>query len=152
MGGAMISPERLRRYPHCANAPDELLRDVAMIAQERTFVPDERLFEEGSPADNFMFLEAGEIDIVYRLADNREVVVDSLVAGDSLGWSSLLDPYTFSTSGIARQDGVLIEIDGRGLQKLCDENPTYGYQLMTYVARTLQSRLLASLVQLAAQS
>lgn len=148
----MISPERLRRYPHCANTPDDLLREVAMLAQERMFVADERLFEEGNPANYFMFLEEGEIDIVYRLADDREVVVDSLVAGDSLGWSSLLDPYTYSTSGIARQDGVLIEIDGRGLQKLCDDKPAYGYQLLTHVARTLRSRLLASLVQLAAHS
>ena len=33
----MISPERLRRYPHCAGAGDELLRHVAMLAEEKTF-------------------------------------------------------------------------------------------------------------------
>ena len=82
----MISPERLRRFPHCAGASDEMLKQVAMLGKERNFKAGERLFEEGKPATHLLMLEAGEVDIVYTLAKARQVVVDTVVAGDLLAW------------------------------------------------------------------
>lgn len=148
----MISPERLRRYPHCAGAPDEMLKSVAMLAQERRFKAGERLFEEGATATKLMFLEAGEVDIIYRLGDDRDVTVDTLVEGDLMAWSALLEPYRLTATGIARKDGLVIEIEAEGLRGMCQANPMYGYQMMTQVAIALRDRLAATRVQLAAMS
>jgi CRP/FNR family cyclic AMP-dependent transcriptional regulator len=146
----MISPERLRRYPHCAGAPDDLLKSVAMLARERPFKAGERLFEEGATATRLMFLEAGAVDIVYRLGDNREVTVDTLVEGDLMAWSALLEPYRLTATGIAVKDGLAIEIEAEGLRKICEGTPAYGFVMMGQVAKTLRDRLNATRVQLAA--
>jgi CRP-like cAMP-binding protein len=146
----MISPERLRRYPHCAGAPDDLLKSVAMLARERPFKAGERLFEEGATATKLMFLDSGEVDIVYRLGDDREVAVETLVAGDLMAWSALLEPYRLTATGVARNDGVAIEIDAEELRKICQGNPSHGFVMMTQVAKTLRDRLAATRVQLAA--
>lgn len=146
----MISPERLRRYPHCAGAPDDMLKSVAMLAQERHFKVGERLFEEGATATKLMFLDSGEVDIVYRLGDDREVTVDTLVEGDLVAWSALLEPYRLTATGVARKDGVAIEIEADGLRGICQANPAYGYRMMTQVAIALRDRLSATRVQLAA--
>jgi len=146
----MISPERLRRYPHCAGAPDDLLKAVAMLAHERHFKAGERLFEEGATATKLMFLDAGEVDIVYRLGDDRDVTVDTLVEGDLVAWSALLEPYRLTATGVARNDGVVIELEAEGVRKICQENPVYGFHMMTQVAKTLRDRLNATRVQLAA--
>jgi len=146
----MISPERLRRYPHCAGAPDELLKAVAMLAHERHFKAGERLFEEGATATNLMFLDAGEVDIVYRLGDDREVTVDTLVEGDLMAWSALLEPYRLSATGVGRKDGTVIELEADGVRRICRENPAHGFHMMTQVAMTLRDRLNATRVQLAA--
>lgn len=146
----MISPERLRRYPHCAGAPDDLLKAVAMLARERSFKAGERLFEEGATATRLMFLDAGEVDIVYRLGDNREVAVETLVEGDLMAWSALLEPYRLTATGVARKDGLAIEIEAEALRRICEENPAHGYVMMTQVAKTLRDRLAATRVQLAA--
>lgn len=145
----MISPERLRRYPHCAGAPDDLLKSVAMLARERPFKAGERLFEEGATATKLMFLDSGEVDIVYRLGDDREVAVETLVEGDLMAWSALLDPYRLTATGVARRDGVAIEIEADGLRKICQDNPSHGFVMMTQVAKTLRDRLSATRVQLA---
>lgn len=146
----MISPERLRKQPHCAGAPDDLLRKVAMLAEERLFRKGESLFEEGMPATHLLFLETGEVNIVFTLGSGHKVTVDTLSAGEVMSWSALLEPHVLTASGLARTDGVCIAIQGESLRKLCVENPAYGYIMMTQVAKTLRDRLTATRVQLAA--
>jgi CRP-like cAMP-binding protein len=146
----MISPEKLRRYAHCAGAPDELLKQVAMLAGERAFQTGAELFHEGEPARRLMILESGKVDIVHVMGDGRAAVVDSLVEGDLMAWSALLEPHVLTASGVARTAGTAIEIDGEGMRKICKENPEYGLVMMTEVAKTLRARLEATRVQLAA--
>jgi CRP-like cAMP-binding protein len=146
----MISPERLRKQHHFAGVPDSLLKSVAMLAQERPFRKGEVIFAEGQPAQHLIFLEAGEIDIVFTLGSGHRTVVDTLVTGDLAAWSALIPPYTLTAQGVARSDGTLIDIEAVGLRRVCSENPGFGYSLMIQVARTLRERLSATRVQLAA--
>ncbi|HJX40101.1 MAG TPA: cyclic nucleotide-binding domain-containing protein [Anaerolineales bacterium] len=148
----MISPERLRRFPHCAGASDEMLKQVAMLGKERSFKAEERLFEEGKSASHLIMLEAGQVDIVYTLAKGRQVIVDTVVAGDLLAWSALMEPYKLTATGVARGEGMLIEVEAEPLRKLCQGNPEYGFMMMKQVAMTLRARLTATRVQLAGMS
>jgi CRP-like cAMP-binding protein len=149
-GGAMISPERLRRFANNAHIPENLLKTVAMHAENHTFKAGDRIFSEGNNATHFMIVEEGEVDLTYQLGDMREVVVDTLVAGDSLSWSALIEPHTLSASAVANSDGSLIRIDGSSLRQLCHDQPDFGLQLMREVATVLRERLIATRVQLAA--
>jgi len=146
----MISPERLRRFAHCAGASDELLKQVAMLASERPFDAGEHIFEEGTPARKLLMLESGSVDIVHTLGSGKAVVVDTLVAGDLMAWSALLEPHVLTATGVGRTAGRLVEIEGEGMRRLCKENPEYGLTMMTEVAKTLRARLEATRVQLAA--
>jgi CRP-like cAMP-binding protein len=146
----MISPERLRRFAHCAGASDELLKQVAMLAAEKPFEVGEHLFEEGAPARRLMMLESGSVDIVHTLGSGKAVVVDTLVGGDLMAWSALLEPHVLTATGVGRTAGRVVEIEGEGLRRLCNDNPTYGLTMMTEVAKTLRARLEATRVQLAA--
>ena len=146
----MISPERLRRFAHCAGASDELLKQVAMLASEKPFDDGEHLFEEGMPARKLQLLESGTVDIVHTLGDGKTVIVDTLVGGDLMAWSALLEPFVLTATGVGRTAGRVVEIDGEGMRRLCKENPAYGLTMMTEVAKTLRARLEATRVQLAA--
>jgi CRP-like cAMP-binding protein len=146
----MISPERLRRFSYCAGASDDLLKQVAMLASEKPFDVGEHLFEEGASARRLMMLESGSVDIVHTLGNGQSVVVDTLVGGDLMAWSALLEPHVLTATGIGRTAGRVVEIEGEGLRRLCRENPHYGLPMMTEVAKTLRARLDATRVQLAA--
>jgi len=146
----MISPERLRRFAYCAGASDELLKQVAMLASERPFDAGEHLFEEGTSARKLLMLESGSVDIVHTLGSGKAVVVDTLVGGDLMAWSALLEPHMLTATGVGRTAGRLVEINGQALLGLCKENPEYGLTMMTEVAKTLRARLEATRVQLAA--
>lgn len=148
----MISPERLRRFSYCAGCPDEVLQSMAMSAGNHSFKAGERLFTEGEKSTHLMFIEEGEVDVVYRLGDDRQVVVDTLVPGDTLSWSALVEPHVLSATAVGKKDGRLIQVDAQNLRRLCEENPAYGYRMMSEIAKVLRSRLIATRIQLAAMS
>jgi CRP-like cAMP-binding protein len=146
----MISKELLRRFPHFAGIPDKYMNDIAKISQVRSFEPGEELFREGNGANHFMLILNGEISIVYEIGDGSKVVADTLVAGDPLAWSALLEPHTLTASGVAHKAGTLLEIEAGELRRMCEEFKDFGYTMMKEVAKTLRSRLSAMRVRAAA--
>jgi CRP-like cAMP-binding protein len=145
----MISPELLRRYPQFAGLGEESLKHLAMIADEKTVVPDTVMFREGDPATHLSIILKGEVNIQYTLGDGELRTVDTLVEGDLLMWSALVEPYRATAMGTTTKETHLLRIDAAKLRELCDREPLLGYRLMTQVAKLLAHRLEGARVQLA---
>jgi len=146
----MISPETLRRYPHFAAADDEGLAAIAMFSQMVTVPSDEYVFEEREDAEFFYVLTRGEIDLLVDLGDGRDIVVDTLVAGELVGWSALVPPHTRRLAAVARGDVELIATDAEQLRAFCDANAEFGYKLTRRVVEAVGHRLNGARMQLAA--
>ncbi len=145
----MISPEALRRYPCFASIGEESLKAVAMIAEEKSIPPGTQVFYEGDPADTLGIIVEGEVNIQYILGSGERVTVDTLVDGDLLGWSALVEPYKATAVGTASKETHILSIDAPKLRNLCEQNPMLGYRLLTEVAKLLAGRLEGARVQLA---
>jgi CRP/FNR family transcriptional regulator, cyclic AMP receptor protein len=146
----MISPEVLRRYPYFAGVDEESIKQLAMIAEEKCIPAGAELFREGDPAKFLSIILGGEVGIEYLLGNGEKRTVDTLVAGDLLGWSALVEPYKYTAIGTTTKPTELAQIDAVKLRKLCDANPLLGYRLAREVAKLLGSRLEGARVQLAA--
>lgn len=146
----MISPEVLRRYPYFAAISEDSLKAIAMMAEEKCFPAGTQVFNEGDPADTLNIIVQGEVDIQYVLGSGEHRTVDTLIAGDLLMWSALVEPYKATAIGTATKELRLVRIDARKLRSLCDHDPMVGYRLMTEVAKLLAHRLEGARVQLAA--
>jgi CRP/FNR family transcriptional regulator, cyclic AMP receptor protein len=121
-----------------------------MIASEKTFAAGEVLFHEGDPATFFNVILSGEVEIQYTLGNGEQRTVDTLVAGDILCWSALVEPYKDTADGTASKNTHVVAIDAKQLRDLCAKDASLGYRLMTQVARLLSHRLENARVQLAA--
>jgi CRP-like cAMP-binding protein len=126
------------------------LKKIATISRVTNFVEGQELFREGNTATHLMFLISGEIHIVYQIGDGKEVIADTLVAGDPLAWSALLEPHRLTASGIASRAGSMIEIEAESLRQMCKDDKDFGYVMMREVGKTLRNRLSAMRVQAAA--
>ncbi len=146
----MISPELLRSFPHFSGVSYECLKDIAMISRERTFDSGETLFNEGNVATHLCLLLSGEVSIVYRLGDNREVVADNLIKGDAFGWSAILEPHQLTASCRGAKSGKFIAIEAERLRQICAEDYACGYHIVRGVSKALRDRLSALRVQIAA--
>ena len=145
----MISPEVLRRYPYFAGLGDESLKQLAMIAEEKTIPADSVMFREGDPASHLSVILIGEVNIQYMLGNGELRTVDTLVEGDLLMWSALVEPYRATALGTTTKDTRLARIDAAKLRLLCENEPILGYRLMTQVAKLLAHRLERARMQLA---
>jgi CRP-like cAMP-binding protein len=146
----MISPEILRRYPYFAAIGDESLRDVAMIADEVTVPAGHRMFSEDDPANHLYIIATGEVNIQYLLGNGQYRTVDTLVDGDLLVWSALIEPYKTTAFGTTTKETRLVKISAARLRELCERDPRLGYRLTTQVAKLLSHRLEGARIQLAA--
>jgi CRP/FNR family transcriptional regulator, cyclic AMP receptor protein len=146
----MISSEEFRQYAYFAGAPHKVLVALANSSTVRKFKAGERIFEEGHPAKHLMIVKSGQVDIIYQLGDNREVVAESAISGDVISWSAVLAPYQLTASAVGSKDGELIEVGGRKILEICEADESLGYQLMTEIAKGLRNRLTGLRVQIAA--
>jgi CRP/FNR family transcriptional regulator, cyclic AMP receptor protein len=146
----MISPEVLRRYPYFASIGEDSLKAIAMMAVEKSIAAGSQLFCEGDPAESLSVIVTGQVEIHYILGNGERRTVDTLVEGDLLMWSALVEPYKATAVGIASKPTRLVSIEAKRLRGLCDKDPMVGYRLMTQVAKLLAHRLEGARVQLAA--
>ena len=145
----MISPEVLRRYTYFVGLSDESLKQLAMIAEEKAVSANSVMFREGDPASHLSIILKGEVNIQYILGNDELRTVDTLVDGDLLMWSALVEPYKATARGTAMKETHLACIDAAKLRLLCEKEPILGYRLMTQVARLLAHRLEGARIQLA---
>lgn len=146
----MVSPELLRRYPYFAKVSEETLKQIAMLAEERSYPAGMQLFSQGDPADYLNIIVEGEVQIQYELGSGEKRTVDTLVAGDILVWSALIEPYRTTAIGRTSKPTKVIAIKAKPLRELCDRDPMVGYQLTKEIAKLLAHRLESARVQLAA--
>lgn len=146
----MVSPELLRRFPCFAGLSEPLLKQLAVLAEERSVPAGTRIFNEGDPARYLYVIAKGEVNIQYLLGNDELRTVDTLVDGDLLVWSALVEPYRTTAIGTSTKETQLVGIDAEKVRQLCEESPILGYRLMTEVAKLLSHRLEGARVQLAA--
>ncbi len=146
----MISPETLRRYHYFGNIGEESLKALAMVAEEKDVPAGTEMFREGDATDVLHVITKGEVEIRYLLGNGEERTVDTLVAGELLCWSALIEPYKATSIGTTVKDTHLICIDAKKLREACDSEPLLGYQLAKEISKLLAQRLESARVQLAA--
>ena len=145
----MISPEQLRRYPYFATVSDAAIKEVAMISEEMTASAGQVLFSEGDKADSLYILVEGEVDLQCLLGGGDQRTVDTLVAGDLIVWSALVEPYRCTTTGQTRTACKLIQINGQKMRTLCEADHDLGYRMLVCLTTLLAGRLEDARVQLA---
>jgi CRP-like cAMP-binding protein len=149
----MVSPELLRRYPFFAMLNDEQLKAVAMIAEEKAYPKGVLLVKENAPANRFMLLLEGDVDLIYSGGGEGAIcnaLVGSIAPGEVLGVSSLIEPYTFISSARTNLPAKVVEIDGTALRDLMAADQKLGYALMCNTAAAVLERLKYTQVELAA--
>lgn len=124
-----------------ALAPDHRER-LLSVGREAAFPQGTRIFEERESADRFWVIRSGSVTLDLRLGEGpRPMEVATLRMGDMLGWSWLFPPYAWDFGAEALSPVRTVEFDGRRVQRMCDEDPAFGYALLRVVAEILAHRV-----------
>ena len=118
--------------------------EIALIAgcgRNVHFDAGATIFRQGDPADDFFVVRHGTVAVGNFVPPRGELVIETLEAGDLLGWSWLFPPYRSHFDARALSPVRATQFDGACLRDKCAADPALGYDLMSRFAQVLIERL-----------
>ncbi len=139
----------LNQQPFFHGIPWTSLERLAVLASYAHFGERELIFESGGHAEQFYVLLRGSVALEAPSGSGDVAVVQSLEAGETLGWSWLFPPYRWSFSARALASVDSLVLPGGILRTRCEEDPVLAAAMMRRVAGVMLDRLQSTRRRLA---
>jgi CRP/FNR family cyclic AMP-dependent transcriptional regulator len=112
------------------------------------FGVNEPIFHAGVDADFFYLICTGRVALETFVPGKGALTIETLAAGEALGWSWLFSPYRWHFSAHSIELTEAVAFRAHRLRIRVVEDHDFGYELTTRVCRVVCQRLLASRLQL----
>jgi CRP/FNR family cyclic AMP-dependent transcriptional regulator len=121
----------------------DLLYSYSMPVQ---FPAGKIIFREGQLANRFYLILEGKVALESSMREKggKPRLVQTLGAGNVLGWSWLFSPYFWHFDARAVKATNAIFIYGTPIRELCETDHDLGYELMKRAAEIVIGRLQAA--------
>jgi len=138
----LLARPKLEDHPFVAGAGGDFISELARFNEEIEFKAGDVFFHEGDYADKFYLILEGKVSIEAEMSSGQKsVAIQTVDAGDALGWSWLFPPYTWHFSARACTDGKAIVLEAPNLMVHAENDPAFGYELMKRLSREVIRRL-----------
>jgi CRP-like cAMP-binding protein len=131
----------LAGVPFLAGLDHGTLELLAGCAGNTRFDEGEVLFREGEPADTFFVVRHGTVAIEIYAPPRGGVTIETVEAGEVIGWSWLFPPYRWHFDARALSAVRALAFDGACLRGKCQDDPALGYDLMQRFGQLMMERL-----------
>ncbi len=138
----------LAAHPFFHDLEPRYLQLIVSCAANVRFEAGQFLFREGHEANAFYLLRHGTVSLEIFVPQRGSVTIQTLRAGDVLGWSWLVPPYRWHFDARALSLIRAIALDGQCLRTKCEEDHDLGYALFKRIAHLMTERLQATRLQL----
>jgi CRP-like cAMP-binding protein len=138
----------IQEHPFFAGLDEAALELIAGCASNVHFAAGQYLFHEGESANQFFLLRAGRVRLETVTPGRAPMVIETLQAGEVIGWSWLFPPYLWQFDAVAADSVRATAFEGKCLRRKCEENHDLGYELAMRCAHIIMQRLQATRVQL----
>jgi CRP-like cAMP-binding protein len=130
--------------PVFAGLTQEQLEFIVGCAQNVHFEEGQKIAEAGDKADTFYLIRMGEVALDIAVPNKNKVRIDTVEAGQVLGWSWLIPPYEWKYDLTATELVRAVAFDGACLRGKCDAEPALGYELLRRFSQVIAGRLQAT--------
>ena len=94
------------------------------------------------------FIQQGKVALESGVGDRGTILIQTIGAGEVLGWSWLFPPYYWHFDARALEPTRAIFFYGTRLREYCEEDHDLGYDLIKRMAQVVLTRLQATRRQL----
>jgi CRP-like cAMP-binding protein len=122
-----------------------LLTDCAMATH---FKKGQTILCEGEFANRFYLIESGKIALESGSGFGDPVMIETVSAGDLLGWSWMFPPYVWQFTARAVESTTAIFFYGTILREYCEKDHSLGYELFKRMSVVMMKRLQAARKQM----
>jgi CRP/FNR family transcriptional regulator, cyclic AMP receptor protein len=131
----------LHGVPVFEGLSDDTLRFIAGCGSNVVFDARALLFRQGDAADTFYVLRHGAVALETFVPGRGAITIETIEAGDVVGWSWLFAPYRWQFDARAVSRVRATAFDGVCLRGKCEADPRLGYHLMSRFAQVIIDRL-----------
>jgi CRP/FNR family transcriptional regulator, cyclic AMP receptor protein len=131
----------LADVPFFAGLDSDQLALLAGCATNVHFEAGASLFRQGDDADVFYVIRQGGIALETFVPTRGSVLIETLEAGEVIGWSWLFPPHRWHFDARALTVVRATAFDGACLRRKAEEDPLLGYDLMSRFAQVAIERL-----------
>lgn len=129
-----MRPQDIERLTSCASLREFRERDV--------------IFRIGEPANGFYLITDGTVGLQDWVSKRGTITIETLVAGEPLGWSWLFPPYRWHYHARAITPTAAVFYDGKALRQFCNQDLTFGHELFKRMSEVMVRRLQATRAKL----
>jgi CRP/FNR family transcriptional regulator, cyclic AMP receptor protein len=138
----------LAEHPFFQGLASEYLELMRGCATNASYATDAYIFREGEPATHFYVVRRGKVAVEIAAAQLGIITIETIDAGEVLGWSWLFAPYRWHFSARAVDPTGITMLDGTCLREKCENDHDFGYELVKRTAGIIIERLQATRMQL----
>ncbi len=148
-----IDTALLAAQPFLKGLSQAQLEVLSNNAMEVEFEAGKTLFTEGLAANRFYIILQGAVALESNPGKKAAPpeLIQTIGAGDVLGWSWLFPPYQWNFDARAVKPTKAIIFFASTLRELCENDHHLGYELMKRVTQVVISRLQSTRRQLLKQ-
>jgi CRP-like cAMP-binding protein len=136
------------QHPFFSGMSPAHLAVLAECAERTEFAAGTMIFRRGEAAQRFYLIEVGAVSVEIGDEARGTIFIQTLGAGEVLGWSWLLPPHHWRFDARAVPPTSAIYFYGAWLRELCADDAAFGYELMRRIVQVVVVRLQASREQL----
>jgi CRP/FNR family cyclic AMP-dependent transcriptional regulator len=136
--------DRLAAHPFLKGMQPHEIKVLSQSALPTHFDTDQVIFKAGEPANGFYLIEKGKVILESAQPNLAPVMVDSVSAGEPLGWSWLFPPYEWQFDARAAEPTTALCFSGIMLRQHRDEDLTLSHELFKRMSDVMVRRLQAA--------
>ena len=157
----MTQKNLLSGFSFFSDVDPDALEAIANKGEILEFKAEDAIFHVDEPATHFYGLLEGEVDLVLVFKDKvlktdieyeeaiqatmvdeeKEIIVDTVTAGQVFGWASIVGPSKRTVNAECSEDSRVIAIAADELKAMFDKDHTLGYTIMKRLSNIIARRL-----------
>ncbi len=139
--------EMTRAYRLLSELDPPQLRKLLPLAEEKEYNTGSLIFREGDKSSFLHLIVSGEVALEMMI-DGQAVRVQTLQAGEAMGWSALSAESHTHFQARALSPISTVAFPSERIREACDRDPEMGYALMKRLLELVTERLDATRMQL----
>lgn len=137
----------LHKHPFTEELQPQHIEKLTAHARHVRFDDGQVIFHQDDECSDFFLIVAGRVALEIEAPDHT-LRVQTLTAGDELGWSAILMGRRKHFQARALEPVEALALDGAELLVACREDKAFGFALMYRLLGVVSERLQATRLQL----
>jgi len=135
---------RVALHPFLAGMNHTQLTLLTDCAVARHFNMGQTILREGEFANGFYLIETGRVALESEAGFGESILIQTIGAGDLLGWSWMFPPYVWQFTARAIEPTAALFFYAAILREYCEKDHSLGYELLKRISAVMVTRLHAA--------